>query len=179
MITYHLADSMPAAVLARWNEELASLTLEAAEYERRKRIEAYLDTGKGACWLKQDEIAAVVEGALLFFDNERYRLHAWVIMPNHVHYLLTPFPDRSLSNIIFSQKSYTANQANRILRHTGQFWFEDYFDRYIRDEQHFQAAVNYIEANPMKAGLCKSPEEWRWSSAWRRGTGGQDDRAPR
>jgi hypothetical protein len=57
--------------------------------------------------------------------------------------------------------------ANRLLGQTGAFWEPDYFDRYIRDQAHYDVAVYYIHENPVKAGLVTSAEEWRWSSAWR------------
>jgi putative DNA methylase len=58
------------------------------EIELRRRIEEYLDAGHGACWLRRPEIAALVEGALRYFDGQRYRLLAWCVMPNHVHTLI-------------------------------------------------------------------------------------------
>ena len=81
-------------------------------------------------------------------------------MPNHTHVLLTPLEAYSLTAIIFLLKSYTANVANRLRKREGKFWFEDYFDRYIRDERHYNSAMAYIENNPVNAGLCASPQEW-------------------
>jgi len=107
----------------------------------------------------------LVETALLYFDAERYRLHAWVVMPNHVHALFTPLPAWSLSRILGSWKSYTATEANKMLGTSGQFWQEDYFDRFIRDAEHFEVARNYIEMNPVKASLCRLPEDWAFGSA--------------
>ena len=121
---------------------------------------------RGARYLQAPEIAAMVETALYHFDGERYQLLAWVIMPNHVHLLLTPDARHSLGEIMRSLKSYTAHEANRLLGRTGKFWFEDYFDRYIRDADHYATVVRYIENNPVKAGLCSAPEEWRYGSAW-------------
>ena len=63
-------------------------------------------------------------------------------------------------------KSYTSHEANRILDRDGQFWMEDYFDRYVRDAKHFTNAITYIENNPVKARLCEKAGEWRFSSAW-------------
>jgi len=130
-----------------------------------KRIEEYLDTGAGSAYLRDERIAQIVEQNMLYFDNDRYRIHAWVVMPNHVHVLLTPCGGYSLSSIVHSWKSFTAKAANRILQRTGEFWQPDYFDRYIRDERHFAAAVAYVEGNPTRAGLCKRNDEWSFSSA--------------
>jgi REP element-mobilizing transposase RayT len=103
---------------------------------------------------------------LLHFDGIRYKLSAWVVMPNHVHFLLTRAANEELSRILHSFKSYTSHEANKSLRRSGQFWFEEYFDRYIRDAKHFTATVRYIENNPVKAKLCARPEDWPFSSAW-------------
>ncbi len=142
-----------------------------ADAERRKRIEAALDAGSGQCWLRDAKIAGIVEDALHYFDSERYRLQAWVVMPNHVHVLLTLLEGHSLSSIVHSWKSFTAKEANRALGREGQFWQVEYFDRFIRNEKHFVAALEYIELNPVKAGLCAKREDWEFSSARRRTPG--------
>jgi REP element-mobilizing transposase RayT len=133
-------------------------------------MEDALDGGRGECHLRHPAVAAVVETALLFFDGQRYHLHAWVVMPNHVHALFTPSAGWSMSHIVGGWKSFTAKEANKLLRRAGQFWQEDYFDRFIRSEEHFADAVGYIENNPVKAGLCAAPEEWPFGSSRRRQT---------
>ena len=167
-ITFRLADSLPRHVIEHWQQELQQQNLPDAERQLllQKRIEHHLDQGTGACYLREQQIAEMIERALYFFDGERYRLLAWVLMPNHVHLLLTPFATHSLTEIMRSLKSYTAHRANKLLNRTGKFWFEDYFDRYIRDGRHYRAVVRYIEHNPVKAGLYCTPEEWRYGSAW-------------
>jgi REP element-mobilizing transposase RayT len=82
-------------------------------------------------------------------------------MPNHVHVLIE-MKNYSLSNIVHSWKSFTAHKANKLLNRTGRFWMSDYFDRFIRDEKHFMATVEYIRRNPVKAGLVNAPEKWPW-----------------
>jgi putative DNA methylase len=165
IITIRLIDSFPRARLEQWSEELKVLPRHKAEAERRRRIEEYLDKGFGSSWLETPDIARIVEDSMLFFDGQRYRLHAWVIMPNHVHALLTPLFDSALSEILHSWKSFSAKKANRFLQRSGGFWQDEYFDRLIRSEKHFRAAVEYIENNPMKAGLCTDPADWSCSSA--------------
>jgi len=167
-LTFRLADSFPGELLDRWRNELACLPKGEAEAERRIRVEAYLDLGEGEALLRDQRVAALVENALLYFDVARYHLHAWVVMPNHVHALLTPENGFTLSSILFSWKSFTAKEANRILGRNGQFWQEDYFDRYARNEEHYWTMVDYIEMNPVKAGLCARKEDWPFSSASRR-----------
>lgn len=167
-VTFRLVDSLPNSLLRTWEEELVTFPKELIDCERRRRIESYLDLGMGYQWLGNPEVADVVENALLFFDDIRYHLHAWVVMSNHIHCLITPKGNWSLSKIIFSWKSFIAKEANRLLAREGQFWDEDYFDRFIRDDRHFENAVRYIEDNPVKAGLIQLSTEWRYSSARRR-----------
>ncbi len=165
LVTFRLADSFPQQRLFLWRDELAHLSEQAANRERMKRIEEYLDTGAGSAYLRDARIAQIIEQNTLYFDNDRYHIHAWVVMPNHVHVLLTPSSGHGLSSIVHSWKSFTAKAANRILQRTGEFWQPDYFDRYIRDERHFTAAIAYVESNPTRAGLCTSNDEWPFSSA--------------
>lgn len=166
-VTFRLADSLPKAVLQTWQDQLQGRPRSEASRELGRRVEHCLDQGLGHCFLRDPRVGGMVQESLLFFDRSRYRLHAWVVMPNHVHVLFTPSMGHALADILHSWKSYTAKQANRILSRTGQFWEEDYFDRFIRDEIHFAATAAYIENNPVKAGLCARPEDWPLSSAAR------------
>lgn len=157
-VTFRLADSLPAAVL----ERLA----DAPEHIRRRSIASHLDAGYGACHLAAPDVAAKVEQALLFGDGDRYRLLAWVVMPNHVHVLIQP--EVPLPGIVQSWKSFTAKTINRVLGLRGRFWQPDYYDRFIREDGHLHTVITYIEGNPVNAGLCCSAEEWLFSSAkWR------------
>jgi len=167
-ITYRLYDSLPAAFLRSLDHELSHLGESERALERRRRIQNTLDRGHGNVWLKNPCIARMVEESLLYFDGERYSIHSWVVMPNHVHGLITPKEQISLSDILHSWKSYTAKEANRILGRKGRFWQDEYFDRYIRSAGHFKEMVKYIEENPVKAGLCRKAEDWPFGSARRR-----------
>jgi REP element-mobilizing transposase RayT len=108
----------------------------------------------------------MVQETLLKDDGKKYRLSAWVIMPNHVHLLAARFEEETLADIMQVFKSITSHKANKALRRSGEFWMPDYFDRYIRNADHFNRTVKYIENNPVKARLCARPEEYRFSSAW-------------
>ncbi len=156
---YRLANSMPQELLDRWREELRKDSEIQGDASLRKRIELYLDQGYGECYLKNPRIAESVQKSLLFFDRERYRLSAWVVMPNHVHMLLTPCSGYELSAILRSLKSYSANEANKIANRNGKFWQPESFDRWIRNADHFARVIAYIENNPVKARLCNKPED--------------------
>ncbi len=167
-ITFRLSDSLPQTVLNLWREQLSHKDLHEMEVIMQRRIEKYLDQNYGECYLKDKRIASIVQDSLLFFDSKRYRILSWVIMPNHVHLLMTPCSGFTLSGIMHSIKSFTGQEANKILNRKGKFWMDEYFDRYIRDSNHFEKAVAYIENNPVKARLCKTPDEWEFSSAYRK-----------
>ncbi len=170
-LTFRLYDAVPDSVVQAWKTELAWIEdlkpSDPREIALSKRIAQYEDAGHGHCWLRDERIAGLVEDCLLHFDGQRYRLISWCIMPNHVHSLIEVFDNWSLARILHSWKSFTAHKANEILERTGEFWFREYFDRFVRDDRHFANAVRYVEENPVKAGLAGSPEDWRWSSAYR------------
>src|SRR5437867_6066800 len=168
-ITFRLFDSLPRSLAKKWRDELAHLPENEAEAEQRRRIEAFLDRGEGAAWMNDPRVADMVQQGLLFFDGDRYGLHSWVVMPNHVHALFTPRGPWELSDVLHSWKSFTSKECNKILRRRGVFWQKENFDRYVRDDRHYENAVAYIENNPVKAGLCQKPEDWPWGSArWRK-----------
>ncbi|HSQ20287.1 MAG TPA: transposase [Blastocatellia bacterium] len=170
-LTFRLFDSLPQSVVKDWREETAHLGEEGRTIFR-KRVETYLDRGLGSCFLRDERIAALTENSLLFHHTVKYTLAAWVIMPNHIHFLATPLENVQLSEITHSIKSYTAHEANKLLNRRGQFWQHEPFDRYIRNRRHFVNVIQYIESNPVKAGLCSTPQDWRFSSAFHRANPG-------
>ena len=86
-------------------------------------------------------------------------------MPNHLHVVIETIEGFALAEVVRSWKSFTGRQANAQLNRVGPFWHKDYFDRYMRDEDHLNRTISYVENNPVKAGLATSPEDWLWSSA--------------
>lgn len=203
-LNMRLGDSLPITVVERWQAELgivskrrsrhpgsagfqpegsfsgnsaATRQPEASapgEAELRRRIDKYLDSGQGECWLRRPDIARLTEGALLHFDDQRYRLLAWCIMPNHVHAMIETREGFPLPEILQSWKSFTSKQANKLLGRQGEFWQREYLDRYIRHAEHYEQAVAYIEENPVKAGLVRVKTDWPWSSARFRHSGSAD-----
>lgn len=182
-VTFRLADSLPAHEIARLKHERHAILEQARAakspltwHEEQRllawycdKVEALLDAGHGACWLNKPEIAELVGNALRFFDNQRYELRAWTVMPNHVHVVIRPMPGRNLSEILQSWKSFTSKEANKLLHRAGEiFWQRESFDHWIRDDAEHARLVAYVENNPLKARLCKCPEDWKWSSAHER-----------
>jgi putative DNA methylase len=159
-LTFRLGDAVPDHVAERLAEEVND---EKGDTAYRKRIEEYLDAGHGSCWLGRSSIADMVKGALLFNDSRHYRLHAWVIMPNHVHVLFQAIPPHELSTILGEWKSFTAHRINHLLKRKGPLWQEEYWDRYIRNAEHYQRTVDYIRNNPVKSGLVKHAEDWPYT----------------
>jgi REP element-mobilizing transposase RayT len=157
-VIFRLADSLPA--------ELQTQLAQARRDDRLLAIDAALDQGHGRRDLAIPAIAELVQTALLTFDAHRYALIAWCVVPNHVHALLSPGPGYRLDRITHSWKSYTAKEANRLLRRSGAFWAREYFDRFMRESDHLASTAAYIEGNPVRAGLCESVSDWRFSSAW-------------
>jgi REP element-mobilizing transposase RayT len=118
----------------------------------------------GPLFLKKPEIANVVMEAIQHRDRHQFDMDAFVVMPNHVHLLMTPLLD--VSEVMQSLKRFTARECNRTLGLTGRpFWQNESYDRLVRDEMEFRRIVRYIELNPVKAGLVAKPEEFSWSSA--------------
>jgi REP element-mobilizing transposase RayT len=91
-------------------------------------------------------------------------IHAAVVMPNHCHLLLRNMKgvNHMLAEHLGIVKGYTAREANRILGLKGSFWQSENFDHWCRSTEKFQAAIRYIRNNPVKAGLVRKPEEWKW-----------------
>jgi DNA polymerase len=163
-VTFRLADSLPAAVLATW----ASLP----EADRVKNTERYLDQGAGECLLARPEVAEIVLRALTYHADSRYTLHEYVFMPNHVHVLLTPLAEHALSDILHSLKSWTAQKINALLNRVGStLWQHESYDHVVRDDDELQTLCAYVRLNPVKAGLCADEAGFRWSSAWNKDAG--------
>ena len=131
------------------------------------KVDAILDNAKtGPLWLKQADVADLVQRALLEKYAHLYTLWSYVVMANHLHVFLKPTSQPAIGSITKYLKGYTAREANRLLNRTGQpFWQDESFDHWARDRAEFFRIVDYIENNPVKAGLVENPEDWLWSSA--------------
>ena len=163
-ITWRLYNSLPWKPRTKESQEE-----QPSRYEEFKRADAILDRAEaGPTWLKDPRVADSVAHRILKGDRLRhYDLHAYAVMPNHVHILLTPLIEPS--QLMKSLKGATAREANRILGRTGKpFWQDESFDHWLRNELEFGEIRQYIEHNPVTARFVEKPEDWPWSSASQR-----------
>ncbi len=167
-VTFRLADSLPQEKLEelkiereKWlkthHEPLSKK--DKQEYWRlfSKKVEDWLDAGIGSCVLRDPKVAKIVADALLHFDGERYKLGEWVVMPNHVHLLVTPKNGHELTDILHSWKSFSANEINELLGLSGQLWQHESFDHIVRSQEELERIEQYIRDNPKKAGITVAP----------------------
>lgn len=173
---------MPSNVLQEMLRfrELQKRMTDGVDAERKAAIafklaDDYLDKAQdGPLWLKNDRIAEIVGWTILEGAGRWYDLFSFVVMANHVHVLLTPRVE--LKRITGGIKKKTAREINGLLGRRGQaFWQDESFDHWVRTDEKLLKILDYIENNPVKAGLCQSAEAWRWSSAklrdgWERGS---------
>ena len=120
----------------------------------------------GAVYLRQPAIANMIVEAIHYNANVlgHYLLHTFVVMPNHVHLLASPAVP--LAKLTKSLKGITARRANAMLALTGSpFWQEESYDHLVRHMPEFEKIRNYIEENPVRAGLADEARDYRWSSA--------------
>jgi REP element-mobilizing transposase RayT len=160
-VTIRLRDSLPKHIsiaLLQEREQMMRLTMtpaERCEVDRlfSLKLDSCLDEGHGSCIFRDDANAAIVAGALQYFDGERYDLYAWCVMPNHIHAMFHLQRGADLERVLHSWKSYTAHSIGR-----GVIWQREYFDRIVRDAEDFWSTRNYVLNNPFKAGL----RNWKW-----------------
>ena len=112
-----------------------------------------------------DNEKGIVLDAIKHFHEIRYLVTATVIMPDHIHLMLKPIVSESnvvfsLSKILQGIKGFSAREINKARGSKGSFWQEESFDRIVRDHDEYLEKWNYIRNNPVKTGLCQSPEEY-------------------
>ncbi len=107
--------------------------------------------------------------AALDHTRQRFglRVYGFVVMPEHVH-LLVSEPERgTLARALQSLKIASARLTRSLRTYEGQtaaLWQKRYYDRYLRDYEEFSRTLRYIHRNPVRRGLCARPEDWPWSS---------------
>ncbi|MBN1480857.1 hypothetical protein EH223_00050 [candidate division KSB1 bacterium] len=192
-VTFRLYGSLPFRVLDRFIREkekaLANIpkSLSPQDYQKRKynlekyyfaRFDSLLHKTKyGPTWLAQTHIADIVVQQIFAYDNGRYNLRAFCIMPNHVHLLLdairntpvTPKNERGttilypLTDVLRLVKGSSATLCNRALGRRGTFWEHESYDHVVRNENEYNQIVAYIIMNPVKAGLVNDWRDWSYT----------------
>ncbi|MDA3895901.1 MAG: N-6 DNA methylase [Desulfobacteraceae bacterium] len=157
-VTFRTSDSLPQEKLKSWQTEKDEWLKQHPEphdektkkefYEKfSNRIQKWLDQGYGECLLKHAEYKTIVENALKHFDGDRYDLDDFVVMPNHIHVLVTPKGGHDLSGILHSWKSFTANEINKAARRSGVFWQKESFDHIVRNPAQLEKIRLYIRGH--------------------------------
>lgn len=157
---------------------MSAVSDERRQTIKRKAIEEFLDKGFGSCILANKFCAEIVAENWKYFDSKHYELFAYVIMPNHVHLLVKTFEEYPIGGLVKTWKSFSAKAIRKLFREGGAdyqpalpaillndkpFWQREYWDRFVRDEKHFNSSINYILENPVKAGLVNSWQDWPWN----------------
>ena len=157
--TFRLADSLPQEKQDELRDELKRMHDEAEKlgdaiardnhnWRIMQKMEQWLNSGYGSCCMSDSAIRKVVADAIHFYDGKLYVLHSFVVMPNHVHLLLTPLGGLPVVDSLGKVKGYTAIVINKLLGNDGNLWQHGIFDRIIRSAADFDAKWNYIIQNP-------------------------------
>ena len=117
----------------------------------------------------------VVEILLRYRAAGAYLLHEFVVMPDHLHLLLTPGPTTALERAIQLIKGGSSHEIHKRRGHRMEIWQPGFHEQTVRNAEDFRRKAEYIRMNPVEAKLAEMPERWRYSSA---GTGFKLDEAP-
>ncbi|HET9282936.1 MAG TPA: transposase, partial [Candidatus Angelobacter sp.] len=117
-----------------------------------------------------EEARTLVFNHCLFENGRKVQMHAFVVMPTHVHLLFSPLESDKgelylLAEIMNGIKGASSHSVNKLLKRRGRLWEPESFDRVPRSEADFEYCVLYIVENPITAGLAKGPDDYPW--AWR------------
>lgn len=175
-ITIRLFNSLPKRIIpilrARLNRRKEKAATAVSKYYNDPlsrqhyfvTYDNYLDKAKdGPMWLARPDVAQTVIDALMYFDEQRYKIICYAIMGNHIHFIFHKL-DRKLSQTLQNFKSYSAQKANILIGNTGKrFWARESYDHYIRNREEFVRQVCYVMNNPVKAGIVRDWWEYKYS----------------
>lgn len=189
-VTFRLGDSVPEGVRRQWEGEKALwLKARGILYDGEKgrwtsafaklprdeqfqfhqhfnrQVQSCLDRGIGSCHLRSSQCVELVKAKLLADDGDQHHLGDFVIMPDHVHALITPVAENKLEAILKRIKGASAIECNRHLQRSGTFWQAESYDHIVRTIQQLHAYRTYIADNPRKAGITL-PEYAYYIAEW-------------
>jgi putative transposase len=120
-------------------------------------------------WTLPESVRDLVVESCRYAHGKRVQLHGLVVMPDHVHMIFTPLRDEngtfSLAEIIQGMKGASAHRINKSLGRKGTVWEQEFFDRALRQDEDIDVKLDYILANPVRAGLVQNPLDYPW--LWR------------
>jgi len=147
----------------------------AIKYDYRRRLPHYqkadraifISFRRGVDTALTGDCRSAVLECCLWGNRTRFHLHAAVVMPEHVHLLMTPLRDAGgdvfcLRDILKGIKGASARAVNQLLGSSGPVWQEESFDHVVRSHESLQQKIEYIRQNPVRRGLVKTPEEYPW-----------------
>ena len=177
-ITYRLYNTLPYSVLLDLQSEHASFLTKQKQknpdlsekdinqqWEARYflTIDSFIDKfSEGDNWLCETHVASLVKEAIHYRDGNRFDLHAYCIMPNHVHLLVTNNQQNvPFYRVLGSLKANSAKVINEHLNRVGKpLWASESYDHVVRTGKSFERIISYIVGNPVKAGFVKNWEDW-------------------
>lgn len=184
-ITFRLFGSLPVEILAQLIAQreielkaLKNATLAERHEVEKKHFERYDDwldrCGFGPHWLQTDSIAQIVVKEIHNLNGDRYRLMAYCIMPNHVHLLIESLVSIQanhqgksakypVTDTLCLLKGRTACDCNLELKRSGSFWQHESYDHVVRDDKELERTIQYVLNNPVKAGLVKESQDWKFT----------------
>ena len=177
-ITIRLNGSLPRSVVdeliaerqilidAECDDEQEWLKLHRAQF---LKIDGILDTAHESTGysLTQPEVATSILKSFKWLTavDVGWQIHAATIMSTHIHIVMSNSAGRSgeLINDLEKFKRFTGREANKTLKRTGRFWARESFDHWCRTAEKTEAAIMYVRENPVKAGLVKQWQDWKWT----------------
>jgi REP-associated tyrosine transposase len=118
-----------------------------------------------ALLFNERNVQALIETLMDYKAAGKYELHAFVVMPEHIHVLLTPALESSLERTVQLIKGGSSHRIGLLTPRRSPFWQRGFSDHRIRDAEDYFVHVRYIELNPVKRGLVRDAAEYRYSSA--------------
>jgi putative transposase len=148
---------------ARYQRRLPHFRSPGSVYHVRSSVNPLLGR------FNEEWMLEVIEYSVLFGHKKTNLLHAYIIMPNHIHLVIEPLPVTNtwnawcdyrqfhrLENIVRRLKSYSGRAINKRLKRSGPMWLDEYFDRIIRDDIDLDTVIDYIHHNPVRWGWLNS-----------------------
>ena len=123
-------------------------------------------TWEKKCLLQSGRMAELLINVLSHYQKQdKYRLHEFVVMPNHFHLLITPAPSVTLEKAVQFIKGGFSYRARKELAISGEIWQTSFYDHRVRDANEYVRFRHYIHMNPVRRGLVPAPEEFPYSSS--------------